>query len=253
MPRCRCLLAPVLAAQFGHRCVAVAGHVFHPLGHFLHRAGAHIAADVGFAAQHLAEVEELVRAEGVVFDGASPIVVAQGRSLVTRTDAVHPVIVVGKAAARPSQHGHVEVFHGLKHIVAITLGVGDGGVFAHPQTAVDAGSEVFGKLSVDFLVDFLSALVGMDGGCCVLGIHAEGERCRKERGGNKSFHDFVELLSDCLVRCLHAPERRTEEGERSVQGVERHGRSGLSYHSLHLAAGHFFHFTAACSIPRPAL
>ena len=71
------LVATVGTAQTGHRCVAVAGHVFHPLGHLLDGARADVAADVGLAAEHLTEVQELVGAERVVFDGAAPVVVAE--------------------------------------------------------------------------------------------------------------------------------------------------------------------------------
>ena len=72
-----CLLSAVLTAKAGHRRVTVAGHILHPLCHFFHRAGTDISADIGFAAQHLAEVQELVGTERVVFDGAAPVIVAK--------------------------------------------------------------------------------------------------------------------------------------------------------------------------------
>ena len=126
------LVATVLSAQTSHRRVAVAGHVFHPLGHLLHCATAHVAADVRLAAEHLAEIEELVGTEGVVLDGATPVVVAQRRTLAARTDAVHPVIVVGETAARPAQNRHFEGLQRLEHILAVAIDVGYGGILAHP-------------------------------------------------------------------------------------------------------------------------
>ena len=47
----------------------------------LHRAAAHVAADVRLAAQLLAEVEELVRAEMVVLGDPAPVGVDHRRPL----------------------------------------------------------------------------------------------------------------------------------------------------------------------------
>ena len=71
------LVAAILAAQTCHGGIAVAGHILHPLCHFLHGARSHITADIRFAAEHLAEVQELMRTEGVIFDGSSPVIVTQ--------------------------------------------------------------------------------------------------------------------------------------------------------------------------------
>ena len=172
-------VAAVLAAQLGHRCVTVAGHVFHPFGQLLHGAAAYVAADVGLAAQQLAEVQKLMRAKRVVLDGAAPVVVLHLRTLRTRTDTVAPVILVGKTAAGPAQHGHLQVFQGLEHIVAVSVGIGNGRLGPYPQTAVDAGAEVLGKLPVDLFVYLLGALVGGDAKGGILGRGAEGE-CSKD-------------------------------------------------------------------------
>ena len=67
------------------------------------RAAAHVAGDVGLAIELLAQVEKLVRAEGVGVDDLAPVHVDALRPLVARADAVAPVIVVGEAAARPAE------------------------------------------------------------------------------------------------------------------------------------------------------
>ena len=156
------LLASILASQVRHRRVAVAGHILHPFGEFLNGSGADITADIRFGAELLAEIHELVGTERVVLDRSAPVVVLHLRALAARSYAVHPVIFVGKAAAGPAQDGHAELLERVEYVGAVTVDVGDVGVGTYPQTTVDACAEVLGKLSVEFLVDLLLALVGMD-------------------------------------------------------------------------------------------
>lgn len=70
---------------------------------------------------------------------------------------------MNKTAARPAKNGDVEVLQCVKHIVAIVVRVGDGGAFSYPETTVDAGAEVFGKLTVDVAVDDVFTLCGVNG------------------------------------------------------------------------------------------
>ena len=71
------LVAAILAAQTGHWRVAVAGHILNPLGHLLNGTRTYVTTDVRLAAQHLAEIQELVGAERVVLDSTTPVIVAQ--------------------------------------------------------------------------------------------------------------------------------------------------------------------------------
>ena len=105
--------------------------------------------------------------ERVVFDGASPVVVLHLGAFVFRADAVHPVILVGKASSWPSQYRNLEGFQSLEHILAIAVDVWYLRVFAYPKSAVDARTKVFSKLSINLLMDFLCALVYMH---CNLGV-----------------------------------------------------------------------------------
>ncbi len=122
-------------------------------------------------------------AKRVILDGATPVVVAQRGTLVLRTDAVHPVIVVGKTAARPAQHGNLQRFQGFEHVLAVAVDVGNLRAFAHPEATVDAGAEVFGELTVDFAVDFCSCLVSVERCLYVVSRHCRcsAGQCDKRR------------------------------------------------------------------------
>ena len=56
----------------------------------------------------------------------------------------------------------MQVFQGIQHIVPITLRIGYFGFGADPEPAIDAGSEVFGELSVDMFADLLVPLLWID-------------------------------------------------------------------------------------------
>ena len=145
----------VFPAQVGHG--GAPGHVavFHPVGKLLYRAAAHVAGDIGLTSQFPAQGHELVGAEGVVLGHAAPVGVHDGLALCFGTDAVSPVIGIGKAAARPAQHRHMQLFQGVDHIGAQTaVGVG--------QPAVDAAAQMLGKMAVDVFVDDARRPVGVD-------------------------------------------------------------------------------------------
>ena len=171
-------LAAVFGTQLGHRSI-LGRHIFHPLGQFLHGAGAHVAADIRLRAQHLTQVQELVRAEGVVFHGASPIIVHQLGAVLTRAYAVHPMVLVGKAAAGPAQDRNFQGLEGLQDIRTVAVDIGDVTIGTHPDTFVDASAQMLGKLSVN---------LGRDNGL-VLGrfmdgnfhLRLEGKGCDKGR------------------------------------------------------------------------
>ena len=152
----------VLAAQVRHGAAPVEGEVLHPLLHLLHGAAAEVAADVGLATQLLAEVEELVAAEVVVLGDAAPVGVDHGGAGPFGADAVHPVVLVGEAAAGPAQVGNPQRPQGLDHVVADAPGVGDRGVLPDPDAAVDAAAEVLGEVAVQVAADGVLAEVGVD-------------------------------------------------------------------------------------------
>ena len=147
------LLPAVPAAKLRHGGHAVEGHVLHPLGHLLHGAAAHIAVDVGLAAQLLAELEELVGAEAVVLHHPAPVGVHHPLAPLLRADAVLPVVLVRKASAGPAQHGNLQPFQRLHHIGAHAVLVGDMGVLPHEQPLIDASAQMLGEMSVNLRID----------------------------------------------------------------------------------------------------
>ena len=123
----------------------------------------------------------------VILDGSAPVIVTQRWSLVLRSDAIHPVVIVGKTAARPAQHRNLQRLQGFEHILAVAVDVGNLRTFTHPETTVDARSEVFGELSVDFAVNLCPGLVSMD--CC---LHVVTSHCRCSAGQcNKCRKNFL--------------------------------------------------------------
>ena len=149
----------VFPAQVGHR--GPPGHVavLHPVGKLLHGAAAHIARNVGVAADLAAHFQELVGAEGVGLGHAAPVGVHNGLAGLFGADAVLPVVGVGKAAAGPAQHRHAQIPQG-------SHGVGAGAAVGVGQPAVDAAAQVFGKLPVDILVDGAGGPVAVDEDLC---------------------------------------------------------------------------------------
>ena len=143
------LFTAVLLADFGLRAI-LGGDIFHPLRKLLNCAAAYIAAEIRLDAEHLAQIEELMCAETVVLNRSAPVVVDHTGTVLARTDAVGPVILVGKTAAGPAEHGDMQFPEGGKHVVAVAVGVGHGRFRAYPQTTIDACAEMLGKLAVDF-------------------------------------------------------------------------------------------------------
>src|SRR5690606_28091398 len=140
--------AAVLPSQVRERGGRVGRHVLEPVGHFLHRARADVAADVHLCADHLGECHELVRAELIRFRYAAPVRIDLHRTLVARTDAFAPVICVREATARPAYDRYLQLAQGGDNVVAVAVGIRDVGILADPDAAVDPVPQVLGELTV---------------------------------------------------------------------------------------------------------
>ena len=110
--------------------------------HFLDGTAAHIPADVGFAADLLAEIEKFVRTEVVVFCDAAPVGVDHGWAFFPRSDTVLPVIFVGKTAAGPANIGCLGLLERLDDIFPDPTFIRDGRILANPVSIVNAASEM---------------------------------------------------------------------------------------------------------------
>ena len=156
------LLPSVLPAKFRHLRLAGERDVFDPLRHLLDCAAPHVAADVRIRADHLAEVQEFMGSEVVVLDHATPVGVDPPRALLPEADPVHPVVLVGEAAARPAEDRRLQLLQGFDDVDADAPDIGDRRVLAHPHAFVDAAPEVLGEVPVDLPADGLLAQVGVD-------------------------------------------------------------------------------------------
>ena len=145
--------AAVLPPPVRHGGNAWIRQVFHPLAHFLHRAAAEVAVDIGLAADLAAQLQKFVRAKGIVLRHAAPVGVHHGFARGFGPHAVLPMVFVGKATARPAQNAQADVAQGLHHVGAHAVHVGDGRVLAHVYAAIDAAAQVLGKVAVDFRMD----------------------------------------------------------------------------------------------------
>jgi hypothetical protein len=68
-------------------------------------------------------------------------------------DAVHPVVVIREAAARPTDVGRPYGFHRFDNIRPDPPDVRDGGFFSHPVTAIHTAAQMFGKMAIDMPVN----------------------------------------------------------------------------------------------------
>ncbi|MNP72736.1 hypothetical protein D3C76_1693450 [compost metagenome] len=66
-----------------------------------------------------------MRAKVVVLHDTAPVCIDHAFALFPRADAVLPVILIGKTAARPAKHRDAEVAQSLQNIVPDTAGIRD--------------------------------------------------------------------------------------------------------------------------------
>jgi len=64
------------------------------------------------------------------------------------SDAVHPVIFIGKATARPSEIRDTHVFERIHNVIPDATGIGNGGMLANPNATVNAVAQVFRKVAI---------------------------------------------------------------------------------------------------------
>jgi hypothetical protein len=90
----------------------------------------------------------------VVFHHSTPVGVDGFRTLLIGTNAVHPVIFIGKTSPRPSQHGYLYFFQSLNHIISYAVSVGNRRILTYPKSFIDAPAKMFGKVSINIFVYF---------------------------------------------------------------------------------------------------
>ena len=116
-------------------------------------------------------------AKGIVFKRTAPVVVDDLAATLLRAYALHPVVLVCKAASGPAEHGDAEGLQGLQDVRAIAVHIGDGGVRSHPDTLVDASAQVLGELSEQLCRDDGLAGGALMNGNFYLCCRAEAKGC----------------------------------------------------------------------------
>ena len=139
------------------------GHVLQPFGRFLRSPASDVDRDVGLAADLLDEIHEFVGAEGIGVDHAAPCGVERGRPLLGWADSFAPVVLVGKAAARPADVGHLQRPKGGHNVLADSARVRNRGIRANPDALVKAMPEILRELAEEVAVDLRSGLGCVDG------------------------------------------------------------------------------------------
>ena len=91
-----------------------------------------------------------MRAECVRLDHSAPVGIECCGSL---TDAVAPVVVVGKAAARPADVRHLKRLERGDHVIANAARVRDRGIWTDPYAIVDAVPEMLSKLAKNVAIN----------------------------------------------------------------------------------------------------
>ena len=106
---------------------------------------------------------------------AAPVDIERSRPLVARPDPVAPVIIVGKATARPAKNRNVKLLKSLKNVFEVSSLVWNSRVWTDPQPTIDASAKMFRKLPLDF---------GRDHGIGLCRIHGDSCLCRARCGCN---------------------------------------------------------------------
>ena len=141
--------------------------VFDPLIKLLGGQAAEVGREVGLSADKFAEASEFDCAKRIGFVSLGPAAIRVGRpllrvdpevrttgSFVARTDAIAPIVLIGKTTARPANHAGFDFTKGLNEFFAEAVDVGDGGLLvAHPDAIVDNAADVFNEVAVNFRRD----------------------------------------------------------------------------------------------------
>ena len=158
------LVATIGPAESCQLAIAIEGKVLDPISHFLRRSTADVARDIGLGTHQFTEVEKLMGPEGIGLDHLSPVDVDLPRPLGARADAVAPVVIVGKAAARPAEIGAIQILQRRDHVIADSPRIGDRRVFPHPQAVIDAAAQMLHEVAIDMPAYRSLGLVAMDRG-----------------------------------------------------------------------------------------
>ena len=139
------------------------------------------------AADLLDKIHELIGAETVGVDHAAPRGVEGCRPLPGRTDSLAPVVLIGKAAARPAHIGHLQRAKGRHNVGANPACIRDRRIRSNPNAVVESVSEILSKLTEKVVIDLRSRLRYIDGQMRILsGPSRYGANQQQKRNAKES-------------------------------------------------------------------
>src|SRR5579862_3462521 len=142
---------PVGGPFFYQRGLCGGRHVLQPLGRLLRSSRSDIDRDIRFRTDLIDEVHELMRAKRVCLSHSAPVGIKRDRSL--RANALAPVILIGEAAAGPTNVRNLKRFQSANDIVANATSVRDLGIGPDPNALVNAVSKMLCELPENVAVD----------------------------------------------------------------------------------------------------
>ncbi|MNT57046.1 hypothetical protein D3C72_1943910 [compost metagenome] len=100
-------------------------------------------------------------AEVIVLHYAAPVGIDHPFAVLLGPDAVHPVIFVGEAAARPAEHRNPDLFKRIHNVIANPVRIRNLGIHAYPDSLVNTTSQMLGEMPVNIPVNRSFADVGV--------------------------------------------------------------------------------------------
>ena len=115
----------VFLPEPGHGRFSAEGHILHPFAHLLHGSTSKVTVYVRLTAHLTAKLQKLVGAKGIILYDPAPVGIDHALTPRLRSYAVLPVVLIGKTAPGPSEHGQFNVLERLHYIRAHTVDVRD--------------------------------------------------------------------------------------------------------------------------------
>ena len=101
-------------------------------------------------------------AEGIVLNDITPVGIDHPFSGFQRTDTVLPVILISKASARPAKHRDLDLSQRVNNILPDSGLIRNMAVLSDKVSAVNASSQMLGKMPVNIPADYPRDSFGSD-------------------------------------------------------------------------------------------
>ena len=194
-------------------------HVLQPFGRFLRSPASDVDRYVGLAADLLDKIHKFVGAEGIGVDHAAPCGVERCRPLPGWADSFTPVVLIGKAAARPANVGHLQRTQGGNNVLADSASVRNRGIRANPDALVKAMPEILRELAEDVAVDLRSSLGYVDGQMSSFLGHEWHGRNQKQKRDAKDESNTAEIHDNSQGECRGSTSKNARcTGWQTVSG-----------------------------------